>query len=164
MTEVRLRAMTPVEFAAWQLQIARAYADEQIAAGRWPAEGAVQRALDEDAERLPQGLDTPGMLLLRGVRPDGTSIGRVWIALEHPRGTPDCAFLLDIEVDAEHRGRGLGRALMKAAEQAVADHGVGALELNVFGQNTAAIALYTSAGYTVTTQQMRKRLSYNSPS
>jgi ribosomal protein S18 acetylase RimI-like enzyme len=32
------------------------------------------------------------------------------------------------------------------------------LDLNVFGNNTTAINLYTSLGYTVTSQQMRKEL------
>ncbi len=33
-----------------------------------------------------------------------------------------------------------------------------ALELNVFGSNSGAIALYRSAGFAVATQQMRKEL------
>jgi ribosomal protein S18 acetylase RimI-like enzyme len=36
--------------------------------------------------------------------------------------------------------------------------GVKAIELNVFGDNTRAIRLYETSGYTVVTQQMRKRL------
>ncbi len=158
MSEVTLRSMTPAEFAAWQHQIAEAYAEEQVSVGNWPAEQAYERALASNAESLPQGLQTPGMVMLMGVRSGGEVIGRVWIGLTHPRGTPDCAFLYDIEVDAEHRGQGLGRALLEAAERAVAERGVGALELNVFGTNTAALALYEFAGYRVTTQQMRKRL------
>ncbi|MBT0771472.1 GNAT family N-acetyltransferase [Kineosporia sp. J2-2] len=158
MTTLSVRPMTPPEFADWQRELARVYSAEQVAAGRWAAEGAFRRALDENAASLPQGLDTPGMLLLKGVLADGTVIGRVWIGLEHPRGTPDCAFLYDIEVDEPHRGRGLGRALLTAAEQAVAERGVGALELNVFGDNASAIGLYGSAGYTVITQQMRKQV------
>ena len=154
--------MTQPEFDSWQEQLARAYADEQVAAGNWPAEGARERALADTAQRLPQGRATDGMLLLQGVladgTPDGTVVGRVWIGLQHPRGTPDCAFLYDLEVDAAYRGRGLGRALLSAAEDVVRAHGTAALELNVYGGNTPAISLYASAGYDVTTQQMRKPL------
>ena len=150
--------MTPAEFEAWQHLLARDYADEQVTAGNWQENGAFERAWAENEESLPQGLATPGMLLLMGVLPDGTTVGRVWVALEHPRGTPDCAFLNDIEVDAPYRGRGLGRALIEAAERAVVAHGVGALELSVFGDNASAVGLYSSAGYTVSRQLMRKRL------
>ncbi len=58
----------------------------------------------------------------------------------------------------EYRGQGLGRALLEATERAVAECGVGALALNVFGQNAVAIGLYESAGYRVTAQQMRRPL------
>jgi len=61
-------------------------------------------------------------------------------------------------VVAARRGQGFGRALLAAAEEEVRRHGIGALTLNVFGDNPTAISLYTSAGYQVTTQQMRKAL------
>jgi ribosomal protein S18 acetylase RimI-like enzyme len=47
---------------------------------------------------------------------------------------------------------------MLAAEQECRDRHIDRLELNVFGGNEAAIALYTSLGYGVTSQQMRKQL------
>ncbi|WP_218566569.1 GNAT family N-acetyltransferase [Vallicoccus soli] len=152
--------MTQEEFDAWQAEVARAYADEQVAAGNWPADRALQLAQEGQAGFLPDGLATEGMLLLNGVLADGTVVGRVWVGLRHPRDVPDCAFLYDLEVDAGHRGRGLGRALLEGAERAVRAAGVGALELNVFGDNATAISLYASAGYTVTQQQMRKRLPH----
>lgn len=158
MTVLTARPMTQEEFDSWQQELARAYAAEQVSAGNWPAEGALERALQGNAARLPQGLATPDMLLLQGVLPDGTSVGRVWASLRHPRGTPDCAFLYDLEVDVEHRGRGFGRALLEQAERAVRSHGVHSLELNVFGGNAVAIGLYASLDYTVVTQQMRKQL------
>jgi GNAT superfamily N-acetyltransferase len=42
-------------------------------------------------------------------------IGLTWIALVHPRGVADTAWIFDLEVFAEHRGRGFGRALLSAA-------------------------------------------------
>jgi ribosomal protein S18 acetylase RimI-like enzyme len=41
----------------------------------------------------------------------------------------------------------------------VRSRGVGALELNVFGDNARAIRLYETFGYHVVTQQMRKSLA-----
>lgn len=156
MTTVTVRPMTQAEFDEWQLAIAAEYAEEQVAAGSWPREGAVQRALDENAKMLPEGLATPRMLVLRGVDDHGEPIGRAWVGLDHPRGASGVAFLYDIEIVAARRGTGLGRALLEAVESATRDAGAEALELNVFGRNAAAIALYASAGYDVMTQQMRK--------
>ncbi|MDP9830739.1 ribosomal protein S18 acetylase RimI-like enzyme [Kineosporia succinea] len=158
MTGLSLRPMTPDEFVTWQEQLARDFAEDKVTAGAWPADGALDRARRFNAETLPQGLDTPRMLMLRAVLDDGTPVGQVWITFDHPRGAADCAFLYDIEVDAAHRGRGLGRALLEAAERTVREHGLPALELNVFGGNDRAIALYRSAGYAVTSQLMRKSL------
>ena len=150
--------MTQSEFESWQRVLAEDYAAEQVAIGRWAKEGAVQRARDSNAELLPLGLETPRMFVLSGVDSRGDVVGRAWVGLDHPRGAPDTAFLWDIEVAESKRGSGMGRALLKAVEGVVLDAGVSALELNVFGNNGAAVALYESSGYAVTTQQMRKSL------
>lgn len=156
MTTVSVRPMTAQEFEEWQLEIAEAYAAEQIAAGRWAADGAVERARAANAELLPGGPETERMLTLRGVAANGEPVGRAWIGLDHPRGAPGIAFLYVIEVLEPMRGRGFGRALLEAVEAAAIERGAAALELNVFGRNAAAIGLDESAGYDVVTQQMRK--------
>jgi len=155
---VNVRPMTESEFDEWQLAIAQEYAEEQVSAGNWSRNGAVERALEENARLLPDGLATRRMLVLRGVDDDGIPVGHAWVGLDHPRGTPEVAFLYDIEVLETRRGSGLGRALLSAVEAATRAAGASALELNVFGGNAVAIGLYDSAGYEVTTQQMRKAL------
>ncbi|MFB7842597.1 GNAT family N-acetyltransferase [Microbacterium sp. NPDC056052] len=158
MPVLTVRIMTDVECDAWLDELAREYAEEQVLAGRWASEGAVERAKEENAELLPDGPATDRMLVLRGIDESGAPIGRAWVALDHPRGAPGVAFLYDIEVIAGRRGEGLGRALLQAVEAETRRHGADALELNVFGGNRTAIALYGSAGYEVVTQQMRKSL------
>jgi ribosomal protein S18 acetylase RimI-like enzyme len=158
MPELTLRPMTETEFAEWNDASAQEYARIQVAAGVWSAEQAVAQSLTQRRALLPDGVATTGMVLRRAELPDGTPIGITWIGLSHPRGTPDCAFLYDIEIDEPHRGKGYGRALLSACEDLVAARGIGALELNVFGDNTAALRLYETSGYRVVTQQMRKTL------
>jgi ribosomal protein S18 acetylase RimI-like enzyme len=159
MTDMHVRAMTRTEFDEWRDSIDRAFADEQVTAGKWSAEDAIDLATRDNNALLPDGLATPGMLFLIACRPDGTRVGVLWLSLRHPRGTPDCGFIYDIEIDEPHRGSGYGRALLTAAEDAVRSRGVGALELNVFGSNVRAIQLYETSGYRVVTQQMRKSLA-----
>ncbi|MFD6699258.1 MULTISPECIES: GNAT family N-acetyltransferase [unclassified Microbacterium] len=158
MPAVTVRRMTAAECELWLDELANEYAQEQVHSGRWASAGAVERARAENAELLPDGADTERMLVLRGVDEAGAPIGRAWIALDHPRGAPGVAFLYDIEVLEERRGEGLGRALLNAVEAEALAHGAQALELNVFGGNRTAIALYGSEGYEVITQQMRKAL------
>jgi ribosomal protein S18 acetylase RimI-like enzyme len=150
--------MTAAEYDAWRIAVTTAFADEQVAAGRWSAEGAAERALREQDQVLWDGVATPGMALLMGVLPDGTAVGRIWVGLSHPRGLSGCAFLYNIEVADEHRGTGYGRDLLDAAEAAARAHGAHSIELNVFGGNDRAIRLYETNGYRVVTQQMMKNL------
>ena len=159
MTQLELRPMTDAEYEVWQVELAEAFVEEALAAGRSMPDDAVQRELEENAILLPQRAATPRMLVVTAVDAGGAHVGRAWVALDHPRGAPDTAFIYDIEVDAEHRGKGMGKQLLAAIERAVADAGVGSLELNVFGNNAAAKKLYESAGFAVTSQQMRKMLT-----
>ncbi len=159
MPEITLRDMTEAEFDEWHAGTLRAYAEAQVAAGNWTAEDAPELSRQDDAARLPEGHSTPGMLFLKGLLGDGTPVGVLWLALTHPRGIPDCAFIYKIEVEPAYRGAGHGRALLAAGEDLLRSHGVGAVELNVFGANTTALGLYATSGYRVVTQQMRKDLA-----
>lgn len=158
MAVISVRAMTAAEFRSWREASVREYAAVQVAAGNWSPDEAEALAREANTAMLPDGLATPEMLLLRGVFDDGTPVGTLWIGLAHPRGAPDCAFLYDIEVVPAFRGAGHGRALLAAAEEIVRSHGIGRLELNVYGANGRAVRLYQAAGYEVVTQQMRKSL------
>ena len=54
---------------------------------------------------------------------------------------------LGLMVDAAYRRRGIGSALLDAAEEWACSAGVTKLELHVFPHNTPAIALYNGHGY-----------------
>ncbi|MEV6601111.1 GNAT family N-acetyltransferase [Actinoplanes sp. NPDC051346] len=158
MPELIARPMRENEFAQWNEETTRLLAASHVAVGNWSSEAAPELARKARRDVLPDGFATAGMLFLKGLQPDGTPVGSVWLGLTYPRGTPDCAFIYFIEVDEAHRGKGYGRALLSAAENVVRSRGVKSLELNVFGFNAAAIQLYETSGYGVVTQQMRKSL------
>ena len=62
-------------------------------------------------------------------------------------GRTALARLYSMAVAPEHRGQGLGRVLLEAAETAALDSGAAVMRLEVHPQNFAAIALYRRAGY-----------------
>ena len=158
MPHLRVRPMDEAEFDTWYERTLREYAAEHVAAGNWTAAEAGERARAENASLVPDGVRSSDMLFLVGERDDGVPVGVLWIALAHPRGVPDCAYLHDLEVFDAHRGQGHGRALLRAAEQAVRERGTAALMLSVPDGNDAAEHLYDSEGYVVVTRQMRKQL------
>jgi ribosomal protein S18 acetylase RimI-like enzyme len=150
---VRLEAMTGKEFEEFLPGAVEHYAASVAGTGvSW--ETALAQARAEIEELLPDGLDTPNSLLRTG-RDGDEVVGWLWLALPGGR-RPTMAWVHNVVVLPGHRGRGYGRALMRAAEAEVAARGIGRLGLNVFAANTTAVALYESLGYAVTAQQMAK--------
>lgn len=154
--ELTLRAMTIAEFEEYRARAVSGYADAHVTAGDWDVADAHARAEENTNSLLPAGLDTAGM---RFVVAEAEGIGRVghaWVNLDEP-DRPG-AWIFDIEVAEEARGRGYGRALLEAVEELVRAEGVAAIGLNVFGYNDVARGLYESAGYRTTSLHMLKRL------
>jgi ribosomal protein S18 acetylase RimI-like enzyme len=56
------------------------------------------------------------------------------------------------------RGKGYGRALLRAAEEQAAQQGIDTIGLNVFGSNAVARELYQSSGYETASLHLRKQL------
>jgi RimJ/RimL family protein N-acetyltransferase len=76
----------------------------------------------------------------------GVLAGRLSIARDpHPASAHVAD--LGLMVDARFRRRGIGTALLVAAEEWARSAGVTKLELHVFPHNTPAIALYDKHGY-----------------
>ena len=156
MDQLQLRPMTVAEFETYRARLIPGYAAEHVRAGDWTADQAETLAAAQVNDLLPEGPDSPGMLLLMASTSGGESAGLVWVALDRPR--PGQAWIYDIEVNPEHQGKGYGRVLLQAAEQEAARHGSKTIGLNVFGTNTVARRLYESSGYQITSMNMRKEL------
>ncbi len=154
---VELEPMSPERFVSWNVELIASYAEEKVKAGNWPAEGALERSAAENAKELPDGLDTKGHDIFVGTV-DGEEIGFLWLFTNPALAVPE-TFIFDIEVSAEHRGKGYGRGLLEAAERWCVEHGVTMLRLHVFGFNTTAINLYQSAGFETTNVNMAKRIT-----
>ena len=148
--------MTQDEYDAWRGQSVADYAVEIARSRDLDAESAAAQSAGEFAQLLPDGLASAGMHLWTAVV-DDEPVGMGWIELRQ-RASGVSAWIYDISVGADHRGRGLGRGLLDALHAAARDLGATSMALNVFGDNPTAIRLYETSGYTVTAQQMKKEL------
>jgi ribosomal protein S18 acetylase RimI-like enzyme len=68
-------------------------------------------------------------------------------------------YLEDLYVRPEHRGSGLGKALLASLARTVVDEGYGRLEWSVLDWNEPAIDFYRSIGATATDEWTRYRLA-----
>lgn len=151
-----LRAMAPAGFAAWLATSVAEYAADNVACGRWPAEGALARSQADFDSLLPLGLATPDHHLFDVLAGDGGPVvGQVWFALE--RGDGACgAFVYDLGIAPAHRRAGHARRALAQVEALAAALGATALGLHVFAFNDAAQALYRRLGFRTTGLNMKK--------
>lgn len=153
-----LRPLPPEAFGAYMQASIASYAQETVEAGRWPAEGALERSHADFLALLPQGLATPDHHLLEVLAtPEGPVVGHLWLALERRHGGCS-AFVYNVEIAPEHRRRGHARRAFEAAEALAAELGATSIGLHVFAHNWGAQALYESLGYQVTGINMKKGL------
>lgn len=83
----------------------------------------------------------PNAALLVGPE-HGAIVASVMVGHDGHRGT-----VYYVSVDPEHQNRGMGRAVMQAAEDWLRERGVWKLNLIVRAENTAVIDFYSRLGY-----------------
>jgi ribosomal protein S18 acetylase RimI-like enzyme len=153
-----LTPMNSSAFAAYREASARGYAEDNVASGRWPREGALQRSYEDFDDSLPQGLSTPDNYVYE-IKDEvsGSVVGVIWFAVVE-KNELKSAFVYDVEVKAEFRRRGHAQEAFAALEPLVRALGLSSIGLHVFGHNPGAQALYASLGYGVTGVNMLKKL------
>lgn len=134
------------------------YADDNIRAGRWPSEVALERARNEFNRLLPQGLETPDHFIFE-IEDEAypRPVGFLWFAIVENNGGR-WGYIYHVRIHPEFRGRGHARAALAHIERFALDKGVTTMGLHVFSFNTGAQALYRSIGYGITGMNMLKPL------
>ena len=155
--QVVLRPMLPDEFVTyldWAIDDYAAELERNVKATGEAAQVASRASYDS---LLPDGLATLGHTLLVATDPNGGErVGVLWFGPS--TDDPAMAWIYDIMVDEEKRGRGWGRAIMRAFEGEARARGFARAGLNVYGDNHVARRLYESLGYVETARQLHKEL------
>jgi GNAT superfamily N-acetyltransferase len=154
-----------IRFAAWEdvpalvrLRLANAERHVELAphVHRIPDAEAVRRyfedSLSAESDVLVLVAETGGEVVGMSelvIRPDPPA---------HQILIPRRAAEIHTVVLAGHRGRGTGRALVRAAERAAADRGVAVVYAAIFASNHDAARFYESAGFGPRGTLLRKEL------
>jgi len=143
-------------FPAWLERSRAEYARDLVTLGH-TSEDAHRQAGESMAHSFPSGAPTSDHAVFDVVDEAGVSVGYLWIG---PDTSDDAGawWVWDIVIDADKRGRGLGRMAMLLGEEYARARGAHTLGLSVFGFNTGARGLYESLGYETTSVKMRKKL------
>lgn len=118
----------------------------------------VQANLEKQIERFcdPNGLENIAYVA-RDEK--GDPVGFIWL-IESTSGFTAAAFawIMCIYVEADARGKGIGRKLMELGEQWAQERGLIDIILNVSDENEVAIGLYESMGFEIETKRYIKKL------
>lgn len=150
--------MNAAEFARFEARVISDYARARVNAGDWDKASADQCARTMFEQRLPQGLLTPKSSLWTISHAETQRVvGSVWIQ-RRQRGGKHSAHILDLYIEENARGAGIGRATMQLVETMLRNEGIEEITLNVFADNHAALALYRTLGFEAIELGMLKRL------
>ncbi|MEU9102669.1 GNAT family N-acetyltransferase [Streptomyces sp. NPDC048361] len=148
------RPMNADEFERWRAAAVEGYASSWIERGM-PEAVARTKSEDEHRALLPDGAATAGTHLLL-LEDRGSEVGTLWVS--RAPAPDEGAYVYDVHVAEEHRGRGHGRSLLLLAERVALADGMDSIALHVFAANTPALRLYESLGYRTTRRHLFKDL------
>lgn len=148
--------MTQTEFDAFLEQVIPDYAADNVKAGYWSEEEALEKSRSEFMRLLPQGLQSENHYLYT-LYDEDQAVGRIWMRANFDRPTKS-GFVFELWVDEQFRGKGYGKQAMLLLEEKAREMGLKSIGLHVFGYNTVARSLYEKLGYEVSSLNMSKNL------
>ena len=107
----------------------------------WQACGLTRPWNDPYAD-FTRAVEGPSSAVLGTYDAGGTLIGTAMVGVDGHRG-----WVYYVASAPDHRGEGIGRALMKAAEDWIIERGMPKVHVMVRRSNTAVVGFYDSLGY-----------------
>lgn len=156
---VTFRPMREDEYPDYLAYFIPDYAREIAANYRLSDEESLARAKQEIAAYLPEGVNTPGQVLLCLIAQwDNTTqcTGYLWYK---PNTATRTVFIYDFHIFNACQGKGLGKQALHAFEQAMRDKHMEHIQLRVAGDNARARHVYEAIGFGVTGINMSKTIT-----
>jgi RimJ/RimL family protein N-acetyltransferase len=152
----KLVPMTQPEFEAFIEHLIPDYAADNVRAGYWSEDEALEKSRKQTESLLSQGLQTKDHYLY-ALHDGDTAVGMIWLRTELDRPIKS-GFIFDVEIKEEFRGKGYGKQAMLLIEEKARELGIKRMGLHVFGYNDVAKNLYERIGYKVSSVNMLKDL------
>jgi len=156
---MQLVKMNFEQYQIWFTRSKEEYIKTKMESNGYTRLEAEQIASDSYAKLLPLGHVSVDQFLYSIYHEEFNDkiIGYLWFYFK-TNGQSKKAFIYDIIIEEEYRGKGYGRLAMLACEIEAKKLGAMNLGLHVFANNAAAIALYQSLGYVTTDFSMEKNI------
>ena len=151
-----LAPMTQVEFDTYFEILVPDYAADNVRAGYWAEDEALEKSRKQTEGLLSEGLQTKDHYLYT-LRDNDQYIGMIWLKAELDRPVKS-GFIFDVRIEEEFRGKGYGKEIMLLIEEKARELGIKRMGLHVFGYNDVAKNLYERIGYKYSSYNMLKDL------
>ncbi|ELY4480298.1 GNAT family N-acetyltransferase [Cronobacter turicensis] len=152
------RPMREEEYPAYLEYFITDYAQEIAANYRLSEEEALTSAKQEIAATLPEGVNTPGHVLLCLLVQDESNHKHTGYLWYKPDPGMQTVFIYDFHIFTACQGRGLGKDALRAFEDEMRARGVEQIRLRVAGDNARARHVYEASGFGVTGINMSKSI------
>lgn len=155
---ILLRPMREDEYPAYLEYFIPDYAQE--IASNYPLSGQdpTAKAEQEIAMQLPNGVNTPGQVLLCLIDPvdsAGRHVGYLWYK---PDFVQRSVFIYDFYIFNAYQGQGLAKKALRAFELDLQEQGFEQIKLRVAADNVRARHVYETTGFGVTGINMSKAI------
>lgn len=158
--DIRLRPLRDDEFPDFLQVLRMEYVRSMVEEAGMSTEAAEDKATADHASLFPDG--TPQahhrIYLLEEVETSARAGHLFWAERQPPGSLGTRAYLYELFIDEAFRRRGLGRRALELLEEDARAKGLPGIDLNVWGGNDAARALYRSAGFDERAVFMSKEL------
>lgn len=147
--DIRLRPLRDDEFPDLLPQLRIEYVRSMVEEAGFSTQAAEDKATADHASLFPDGRQQSHhrFYFLQDVA-TGERVGYLFWAERQPPGSLQTrAYLYELFVAEPFRGQGLGRRALELLEQEARAQGLPGIDLNVWGGNESARALYRSAGF-----------------
>jgi len=147
--DIRLRPLRDDEFPEFLAFLRKEYVRSMVDEAGMTTEAAEDKADADHASLFPGGRPQPHHRI--SLLEDATTSERAghlfWAERQPPGSLGTRAYLYELYIEEAYRRRGFGRRALELLEEEARAQGLPGIDLNVWGGNAGARALYRAAGF-----------------